>query len=131
VIYAPSPCEGFWEDVDRGDPTLLQLWGRPGRENVRSLNAGAGFDHDDRCVAPLSGAPRSLLRQVQSDVLRREPAREAPLSPPLADDGSIVVLEHASIRRECEAVAGGGWQALRQDDSLRFDGIAVLVPTGD
>jgi len=131
VVYAPSPCEGFWEDVDRGDPTLLQLWGRPGRENVRSLNAGAGFDHDDRFVDPLSDGPRSLLRQVQSDVLRREPARETPLSPPLADDGSIVVLEHASIRRECEAVASAIWQALRRDDSLRFDGIAVLVPTGD
>ncbi|MGH7269125.1 MAG: exodeoxyribonuclease V subunit gamma, partial [Polyangiaceae bacterium] len=51
-IYALSPCEGFWEDADASDPDALRLWGRPGREQVRALNAIARFDHDDRFVDP-------------------------------------------------------------------------------
>jgi exodeoxyribonuclease V gamma subunit len=145
-VYALSPCEGFWEDVDRRDPAPLHLWSRPGREHVRALNAIAGFDHDDRFVDPLEQGPRTLLRQIQSDVLRREPARE---SPPAQTgdtrDASVVVLEHASVRRECEAVASAIWALVKEDDSarsqesgvnhrtesLRFDEIAVLVPPGD
>ena len=72
VVYALTPCEGFWEDVDRRDPAPLHLWSRPGREHVRALNAIAGFDHDDRFVDPLENTPRTLLRQLQSDVLHRE-----------------------------------------------------------
>src|SRR6202012_555583 len=99
VFYALSPCEGFWEDPDAGDPVPLHLWGRPGREQVRVLNAIAGFDHDDRFVDPLAAAPPApappLLGRLQSDIPRREPARAAP-SPALPDgvaaDGSLIVL---------------------------------------
>ncbi len=125
VVYTLTPCEGFWEDVDRRDPAPLQLWSRPGREHVRALNAIAGFDHDDRFVDPMASSPRTMLRQLQADVLHRE----APAAP--AEDTSIVVLEHASIRRECEAVASSIWEQMRQDESLRFDDVAVLVPPGD
>ncbi|HEY3816788.1 MAG TPA: exodeoxyribonuclease V subunit gamma [Polyangiaceae bacterium] len=125
VVYTLTPCEGFWEDVDRRDPAPLQLWSRPGRDHVRALNALAGFDHDDRFVDPMAAAPRTLLRQLQGDVLRRE----APAAP--AEDASVVVLEHASIRRECEAVASAIWDLMREDESLRFDDVAVLVPPGD
>jgi exodeoxyribonuclease V gamma subunit len=132
VVYALSPCEGFWEDVDRRDPAPLHLWSRPGREHVRALNAIAGFDHDDRFVDPLDHGPRTLLRQLQSDVLRREPAREQPdPRAPFAQDASLVVLEHASVRRECEAVASAIWELMRRDESLRFDDVAVLVPPGE
>ncbi|HEX3344992.1 MAG TPA: exodeoxyribonuclease V subunit gamma, partial [Polyangiaceae bacterium] len=125
VVYTLTPCEGFWEDVDRRDPAPLQLWSRPGRDHVRALNAVAGFDHDDRFVDPTAGSLRTLLRQLQRDVLRRE----APTAP--AEDASVVVLEHASVRRECEAVASTVWELMRQDESLRFDDVAVLVPPGD
>ncbi len=125
VVYTLTPCEGFWEDVDRRDPAPLQLWSRPGRDHVRALNAIAGFDHDDRFVDPMASSPRTLLRQLQSDVLRRE----APVA--VADDPSIVILEHASVRRECEAVASAIWELMRGDESLRFDDVAVLVPPGD
>ena len=125
VVYTLTPCEGFWEDVDRRDPAPLQLWSRPGRDHVRALNAIAGFDHDDRFVDPMAASPRTLLRQLQSDVLRREPAGTP------AEDASVVVLEHASIRRECEAVASTIWDLMRQDESLRFDDVAVLVPPAD
>jgi len=125
VVYTLTPCEGFWEDVDRRDPAPLQLWSRPGRDHVRALNAIAGFDHDDRFVDPMAASPRSLLCQLQSDLLRREPAGTP------TEDESVVVLEHASIRRECEAVASAIWHLVRQDESLRFDDVAVLVPPGD
>jgi exodeoxyribonuclease V gamma subunit len=144
-IYALSPCEGFWEDCDSRDPEPLVLWGRPGREQMRALNAMAGFDHDDRFVDPLTGdgAARTLLHRLQSDVLRRAPpggeppGRRVPpgVEPPgRADrdgDRSIVVLEHASIRRELEAVASEIWRLCEVDDRLRFDDVAVLVPEAD
>src|SRR6202012_4110429 len=80
VFYALSPCEGFWEDLDAADPVPLHLWGRPGREQVRVLNAIAGFDHDDRFVDPLASSPPTPLRRLQSAIPRLEPAREAPAS---------------------------------------------------
>jgi exodeoxyribonuclease V gamma subunit len=126
IVYALSPCEGFWEDVDAADPEPLRLWARPGREQVRALNASAGFDHDDRFVDPLESAPRTLLRQIQSDVMRREHGPRA-----AAADESLAVLEHASVRRELEAVASDIWRLCEANDDLRFDQVAVLVPEGD
>jgi len=151
VLYAISPCEGFWEDPDASDPAPLHLWGRPGREQVRAWNAIAGFDHDDRFVDPLDAAPadapaggprpgraagrsgRTLLHRIQSDVLHREPAPAArpAADPRLERDESVVVLEHASVRRELEAVASEIWRLVEADETLRFDEIAVLVPAAD
>jgi exodeoxyribonuclease V gamma subunit len=130
VVYSLSPCEGFWEDFDPRDPAPLRLWGQPGREHVRALNESASFDHDDRFVEPSGG---TLLADLQRDILRREPVRDKRDAAPSAgpDDESIVVLEHASIRRELEAVASEIWRLVGRDETLRFDEIAVLVPDGD
>lgn len=138
VVYTLSPCAGFWEDVDRDDPELLRLWAKPGRENVRALNAAANFDHDDRFVDPLDARPPTMLRRLQSEILHRGPRAPAPPREAIdgaaggidggAPDASVVLLEHASVRRECEAVASAIWQALRDDETLRLDAIAVLVP---
>ena len=138
VVYALSPCEGFWEDVDPRDPALLSLWARPGRDNMRALNASAGFDHDDRFVDD-DPARGTLLHALQGDLLHRRatplPSASSVSSPRVQDetgsDTSLVVLEHASIRRECEAVASAIWQAVRGDATLPFDAIAVLVPHGE
>lgn len=124
VVYALSPCEGFWEDVGPGDPELLALWARPGRDSVRALNALAGFDHDDLFADPTTGRASTVLTRLQADLLRRADPRGTAL--PV--DASLQVLEHASVRRECEAVASAIWQALRDDATLRFDQIEVLVP---
>jgi exodeoxyribonuclease V gamma subunit len=126
VVYALSPCEGFWEDVDRADPEPLRLWARPGREQVRALNASAGFDHDDRFVDATDDAPRTLLRQIQSDVMRRDSGGHRAAAP----DQSLALLEHASVRRELEAVASDIWRLCEAHEDLRFDEIAVLVPDG-
>jgi exodeoxyribonuclease V gamma subunit len=135
VVYALSPCEGFWEDVDPRDPAPLHLWGRPGREHVRALNAASRFDHDDRFVDPLEDpavpAP-TLLRRLQSDVLHRDRERGRPGTPGAFDrDESLIVLEHAGVRRELEAVASEIWRLVREDETLRFDDIAVLFPESD
>jgi exodeoxyribonuclease V gamma subunit len=129
VVYTLSPCEGFWEDIDPRDPQLLSLWSRPGREHVRALNALAAFDHDDRFVEGTT-PPATLLHELQSDLLHRRgtPARSVRASP---SEPSFVVLEHASIRRECEAVASAIWEAVREDPTLPFDAIAVLVPQSE
>jgi exodeoxyribonuclease V gamma subunit len=123
VVYALSPCAGFWEDVDTADPAPLHLWGRPGREHVRALNAIAAFDHEDRFVEP---GEATLLRRLQSDILHREPPR-----PPRDADDTVVVLEHASVRRELEAVASEIWRLVEADASLRLDDVAVLLPDAD
>ncbi|MGA7119694.1 MAG: exodeoxyribonuclease V subunit gamma [Polyangiaceae bacterium] len=129
VIYSLSPCEGFWEDFDRRDPAPLRLWGRPGREHVRALNAAAAFDHDDRFVEPEGD---SLLAALQRDLLRRVPVgAQATSSPSRMSDESIVILEHASVRREIEAVASEIWRLLERDPTLRFDDVAVLVCDSD
>jgi exodeoxyribonuclease V gamma subunit len=127
VLYSLSPCEGFWEDFDPGDPLPLQLWARPGREHVRALNAAGGFDHEERFVEPTGS---SLLARVQRDWMHRGAAGERRDDPIRADDESILFLEHASVRRELEAVASEIWRALERDETLRFDQIAVLIPEG-
>jgi len=131
-VYAMSPCEGFWEDVDPRDPAPLHLWGRPGREHVMALNAASGFDHDDRFVDPAAapGKSASLLLRLQRDILHRE--RERPVPPGAIDrDDSIVVLEHTGVRRELEAVASEIWRLVREDETLRFDDIALLFPEAE
>jgi exodeoxyribonuclease V gamma subunit len=130
VVYAISPCEGFWEDIDSGDLPLLHLWGRPGRDHVRALNAASGFDHDDRFRDALDDAPLTLLRQIQSDVLAR--ARDAiGARPPVPAQDSLVILEHTSVRRELEAVASEIWRLVEADRTLRFDEVAVVLPEVD
>jgi exodeoxyribonuclease V gamma subunit len=139
VVYSLAPCEGFWEDVDPREPPPLHLWGRAGREHVRALNQAAGFDHDDVFADPAgeSGAGRgaaapSLLGQLQRDLLHRREVRES-VDPAFAFEGdeSLVILEHAGVRRELEAVASEIWRLVEGDASLRFDEIAVLFPDGE
>jgi exodeoxyribonuclease V gamma subunit len=126
TVYTLSPCEGFWEDVDPRDPPPVHLWGRPGREQVRALNAAAGFDHDERFVEPRQA---SLLAQLQRDLLHRTPARST-IAPQFsfARDPSVRVLEHASVRREIEAIASEIWELVVHDETMRFDEIGVLLP---
>ncbi|MBI4510400.1 MAG: exodeoxyribonuclease V subunit gamma [Deltaproteobacteria bacterium] len=147
-VYAPNPCEEYWEDValaprtppcedpfslERADTPALRLWGRPGRENIRLLNSLADCDFEARFVDPCADGT-SLLRQVQRDILYRHPDR-ADSDPLSLHDGSIRLLEAPGIRREVEIVASEIWRLLLESDareetpSLRLNDIAVIVPS--
>ena len=115
---------------------LLELWGRPGRDNMRLLNQLADCDFDARFVdpttdAPPAGAPSkgprgpSLLAALQKEVLDREPGGDRP--PP---DGSVVIVPAPDPRRELEIVAAEIWSLLRADETLTFADVALIVPSG-
>src|SRR6202041_665964 len=86
-----------------------------------------------------------LLHRIQSHVLHRDPAPASAAAgvvgraaaagskgpAPSAPDESLVVLEHASVRRELEAVASEIWRLVEADETLHFDEIAVMVPAAE
>lgn len=106
-----------------GENLALRLWGRPGRENVRLLNQLTDYESEGH-HAPSAGG--SLLARVQNDILDRV-ARDAP-DPALRADGSITVIPCSGLRRELEVVAAEIWRLVRQDESLRLNEIALVVP---
>ncbi|HWV37895.1 MAG TPA: exodeoxyribonuclease V subunit gamma [Vulgatibacter sp.] len=167
-VYALNPCMEFWEDVeasheararlsrrirlgperlaestdpfhleDGGDTPALSLWGKPGRENVRLLNELAQCDF--RAVFEELGEERpSLLRQLQQDILVREPERKAPdPSFDFRGDDSVRILACPGVRREVETIAESIWELVHRDavrgggEPLRFNDIAVLVAGAD
>jgi len=129
-VYALNPCREFWEDSAgrggeaEGEQEALRLWGRPGRENVRSLDELANFDFTPRFVEPTGD---TALARLQRDILERAPA---PRDPPLEADDSIRLLACAGARRELAVIGSEIWRLMRADDSLRFNDIAVLFPRG-
>lgn len=147
-LYTLNPCLEFWEDVETGPKSLfgddpfelselketpaLQLWGRPGRENIRLLNALTDCDFDARFSEP-EEAGSSLLGQLQRDILVREPERDAPTPQRFEDDESLRFTGCASIRREVEHIAQSIWRLMHEDPviagqpPLRFDQIAVVL----
>lgn len=160
-VYTLNPCMEFWEDVETrrsqrrhgedllflepdpfglesGDDTpALTLWGRPGRENIRFLNALTDCDFREVFLEPSAGAP-SLLAQLQRDILVREPRRKKPAkSFDFAEDRSVQILACPGVRRECETIAAQIWSLVHEDaaqgegEPLRFNDIAVLVAGSD
>jgi exodeoxyribonuclease V gamma subunit len=147
TLYALNPCQEFWEDVAgrrareaTEDPPLLRLWGRPGREHVRLLDALTDCDFDAAFVGPevapeasdtalpLFAAGPSLLARLQADILHRAPPADAPQR---ERDPSLRILACPSVRREVETVASAIWDLVEETPDLRFHEIAVLFPEGD
>ena len=134
VVYALTPCEGFWEDVDRRDPAPLHLWSAPGaRARARAQRHRRFRPRRPLRRSAARTAPRTLLRQVQSDVLHREPQR----APRRAAPALRRRPERRRPRSTRASVASARpWRArsgrlVREDETLRFDDVAVLVPPGD
>lgn len=151
-VYALNPCAELWEHVhsdrerrraapadhpageddlfglsaEQGHP-LLQAWGRPGRENIRVLNEVTDCDFEDAFAPPPEEAPTSVLARLQNDI--RSNVAISDIAPFAADatDRSIEILSCASVQRECETVAGAVASLFRDDPSLRFGEVAVLV----
>jgi exodeoxyribonuclease V gamma subunit len=141
-MFTLNPCQEYWEDVERlqgnllgedpfglqrgdGDTPALRLWGRPGRENIRLLNALTDCDFEARFSEP-DPAPATVLAQLQEDVLVRAPERaEGALG---LDDDSVRFTACASVRREVEAIAQRIWALVEATPELTFDRIAVVLP---
>ena len=152
-VFTLNPCKEFWEDLPTvrearrglrvleepdpfgltrgGETPPLSLWGRPGRENIRLLNELSGCDFREAFSEP-PPPPRTLLSQIQADILERHPERTAPdPSFNFAGDRSIEVIEAPGIRREAEAVAQRIWELVSADETLRFNEIGVAVAARD
>ncbi len=143
LLYALNPCHEFWEDMqagfdfdERGDDTpALRLWGRPGRESVRLLDALANFDFEACFEAPAAGG-RTLLTQFQQDVLDRHPERTTcDPSFDFEDDESVRLLACPGLRREVEVIAQEIWSMVERyattDRPLAFNEIAVVLAGRD
>jgi exodeoxyribonuclease V gamma subunit len=128
----PSPVE-VTAAADAGDPALLALWGKPGRDSIRLLNELSGCTFEERFVDPTEGAARpTLLATLQREILDRAPG------PATRDtsDGSVVIVPAPDPRRELETVAAEIWARLRADEErddggrppLRLSDFAVIVP---
>lgn len=131
----------FQLSVDTETP-LLRLWGRPGREHVRLLDALTECDFSPAFLDPLRhhegqeeaedalplfrelSAP-TLLEHIQHDILSRAPRRERPTRE--VKDESVQVFACPSIRREVETVAAEIWSIVERTPDLSFDRVAVLV----
>lgn len=134
-VFEEEDPFGFLEERDT---PALRLWGRPGRENVRLLEALTGCESEALFAMP-GDEDRTLLEQLQTDILLRRPE---PARPPeenrFAEDRSLQLFACPSIRRECEAVAGEIWRLVQEDgeraerrEPLRFNEIAVIVAGRD
>jgi exodeoxyribonuclease V gamma subunit len=118
-----------------GDTPALRLWGRPGREYIRMLNEAAECDFDAHFSDASPAPARTLLANLQRDLLVRAPERPAVAAGcRMPDDGSIRMLECPGVRREIEIVANEIWSLLGAGDAERartaprFHEIGVLVP---
>jgi exodeoxyribonuclease V gamma subunit len=129
--------------TEEGETPALRLWGRPGRENVRLLHERAECELLPCFDVPAERAS-SLVKQLQRDVLVREPERREtepratdPDGASFDGDGSLGVFACPGVRRELETIAAEIWSLICADNApggaapLRFNDIAVILPAGD
>lgn len=118
------------------DPPLLERWGRTARENVALWCQATDYDFEDLEDDAIP-VPDTLLGAVQESLRQRHPGpRREPLAMPsgavlrgpLADDGSIVLLEAPDRGREMESVRGQILSWLSEDPSRTVSDVVVLVP---
>ncbi len=132
ILDEPSD-DPFGLHVEMENP-LLQMWGKPGRENIRFLNEAVDCDFetvypDDR------DHPETLLQRLQEDIYRRlAPTDPAAVVPPVRADGSLKLLTAPSVRREAEVIADEirrlVFDARESSLPLHFSDIAIIVPPG-
>ena len=125
-IYAINPCREFWEDLDgaESDALGLRFWGGQAKQQIRMLNHMCRYDFQDRFSLPTG---TTLLAQVQTDILTRANISSRPDDTPPCSDGSIRIFACSDVRRELEVVGEEIWHLVKEDDSLRFNDIAVWI----
>lgn len=130
---AALEAEDPFDLTNVNDTPALRYWGRPGRENIRLLDALTDCDFESRFSEP-DPSPASLLAQVQQDILLRAPERPAPLEG-FEGDRSLRITACASLRREVEQIARTVWRLVAESqdgpDPLRFDDVAIALTGRD
>lgn len=115
------------------DNPALRYWGHPGREHVRLLGELTDCDFTDKFIEPEG---TSLLKQLQKDILYREPEKTdiASSTGSPGPDDSIRLVAAPSVRREVEWVADEIWKLMANDlgdPPLRFSDIAVIINSAE
>jgi exodeoxyribonuclease V gamma subunit len=106
---------------------LLRLWGRPGRENIRVLNALTDCTFSEIFSEPTDSG-NHLLAQIRAALLHRQTIPDTPVAP---DDSLVYLRCRGGVRREVEAIAGEIWRLVASSEKgpnrLRFNEIAIIV----
>jgi exodeoxyribonuclease V gamma subunit len=109
-------------DVPMNELSIVDEWGRPGREYFAMLEKIAGVEFHPEFVP---GELATVLRRLQHEVLTRSRTPDLAYTP----DDSLVILACPGIRREAEIVANEIWKLIRDPSpgNLRFRDFAVLL----
>jgi exodeoxyribonuclease V gamma subunit len=126
-VYSLSSdrATGALGDAPPDQASPIDLWARPGRDNVRLLARLAGGTVDARFVQPPAGPRAPRLAALQKAVLDRAPLTRRKRA---AFDESLTVVPAADPRRELETIAAEIWSRVRGDETLTFADFAVIVP---
>ncbi len=118
------------EDVDRGELSsedsnpLLSLWGKPGRESIRTLCQLTNFDFHE--FYDLRENEDTVLKKIQNSVLTFKSPGEA--SDRIGQDVSLQIYGCPSRFREVETVYNSILYNLQKDKNLKMTDISVQVP---
>lgn len=124
-----------WGVLQDAETPALRLWGRPGREHLKMLNALTDGNMDGPDVLTTT-KNATLLQRLQHDIATRHPDRGLTPETDARLDGSLEVVACPSVQRELEAVAERIWQHVEDNalartqgdvEPLRFQDMAVLV----
>jgi len=130
-LFALNPSQEYWEDLDHNadvsDAPLLRRWGKPGRVNVRDINAITNHTFSGDFIDPTDAGADHLLARVQSDALTRAPIDIEAAKPKATNSESIQFLACPNPQRELEIIGNTIWDLVLANDDLRFNDIAVLV----
>lgn len=118
------------EDEDEGQlftqpsHTLLSLWGKAGRENVRTLCHLVDYDFNDAYV--LKENKHTVLEKIQNQVFTFETKQDS--FSKTSQDTSVQIIACPSRFREVETVYNSILYNLNQDPSFQLTDIAIQVP---
>ena len=145
-LYTLNPCFEYWEDAhkktlkqlktehyvfaeppavfnfDAEESPALSLWGRPGKEYLKTLNQLSKAVVTGGFIDPCQ-THTTLLTQIQHDILMRKHPRA--YTEPL--DDSIRLIKSADRRSEVEATATYIQHLLKCDDTLSLRDVCVLI----
>ena len=162
LILVQDPSSYYWGDIvsgydllrteargrkqarPQGDPTalpehghpLLAAWGRTGRDYLAALESAA-TERDQAYASQrielfTPGETRTLLQQLQDDILHLRPSSESREIWPavdLARDYSLRFHVAHGPLRELEILQDQILEALRLDENLRPRDILIMLPT--